>query len=127
MNASGALIAAVMTALDSIPGLAGTHEAGPIQAAIPSAVVATGMETDWGHKSGAGRELRLSVMLRDEGESPVRLRILSEAVQAALDGLEMGGGWRLVTFVFVRSIVAPQGAGKWSAGLDYRARMLAET
>ena len=127
MNASGALIAAAMTALDEVPGLAGTDEAAPIQAAIPSASVATGLETDWGHKNGVGRELRLSVLLRDEGESPARLRMLSDAVQAALQNLETGGGWRLVTMIFVRSIFTAQAPGKWSAGLDYRARMLADS
>lgn len=126
MNAGGALIAAAMTALNEVPGLSGVHEAAPFQAAIPSAIVAAGMESDWGHKSGAGRELRLSVTLRDEGERPTRLRALAEAAQAALEGLETGDGWRLVTLVFVRSIFAAQAPGKWSAAIDYRARMIRE-
>lgn len=126
MTASSALIAAAIAALKDVPGLSGAHEQAPFQAAVPSATVGVGMETDWGHKSGAGRELRLSVTLRDEGESPARLRALSGAAQAALEGIETDGGWRLVTLVFVRSIFAAQAPGKWTAGLDYRARMLAD-
>jgi hypothetical protein len=125
MNASGALIAAAITALKNVPGLSGVHEESPLQAAVPSATVGAGAETDWGHKSGPGRELRLSIALGDEGESPARLRALCGAVEAALDGLETGGGWRLVTLVFVRSTIAARAPGKWTAGLDYRARMLA--
>jgi hypothetical protein len=125
MNASEALIAAAKAALEDVPGLTGAHEAAPFQAAIPCAILAAGLETDWGHKSGAGRELRPSVTLRDEGESPARLRALAGAVQAALDGLETGGGWRLVTLAFVRSMTAAQAPGKWTAAIDYRARMLA--
>jgi hypothetical protein len=126
MIASAALIAAAQEALRGVAGLSGVHEAAPIQAAIPSATVAAGLETDWSHKSGAGRELRLSIMLRDEGESASRLRALVGAAEAALQGLETGGGWRLVTLVFVRSIFAAQTPGKWTATIDYRARMLAE-
>jgi hypothetical protein len=36
----------------------------------PYAIVETGPEIDWSHKSGAGRELRLAVTLRDKGERP---------------------------------------------------------
>jgi hypothetical protein len=126
MNASGALIAAADAALRTVPGLSGVHEAAPLQAAVPSASIAAGMESDWGHKNGAGRELRLSILLRDEGESPGRLRALADSAQAALEGIETGGGWRLVTLVFVRSIFAAQAPGKWSAAIDYRARMMRE-
>jgi hypothetical protein len=126
MNASEALVAAAMTVLKDVPGLTGVHEAAPFQAAVPYAIVAAGLESDWGHKSGAGRELRISLTLRDEGESPARLRALASAAQGALEGLETGGGWRLVTLVFVRSIFAAQTPGKWTATIDYRARMLAE-
>ncbi|HYJ52658.1 MAG TPA: DUF3168 domain-containing protein [Allosphingosinicella sp.] len=126
MNASGALIAAAIAALRDVPGLTGVHEESPFRAAIPSATVAAGLETDWSHKSGAGRELRLSILLRDEGESPAQLRALCGAVQAVLDGLETADGWSLVTLIFVRSMIAAQAPGKWSAAIDYRARMLRE-
>ena len=97
----------------------------PLQAAAPYATVAAGLETDWGHKSGSGRELRLTVTLRDQGERPARLRALAAEAQAALDGLAMSDGWQLVTLVFVRSMTVAEGAGRWAITLDYRARMLA--
>lgn len=124
MSASQALIAAAAEALRALPALTGVHEAMPIQAAAPYATVEAGLELDWGHKSGRGRELRLMVTLRDQGERPVRLRALAAAAQAALDGLEAVDGWQLVTLAFVRSMTVAEGAGSWLTMLDYRARLL---
>jgi hypothetical protein len=125
MNANQALAAAAAEALNQIAGLAGVHEAMSVQASPPYATVAAGLETDWGHKSGAGRELRLTVTLNDQGERPTRLRALAEEAQQALEGLgpELDG-WRLVTLVFVRSMTVAESPGRWLVTLDYRARML---
>jgi hypothetical protein len=125
MSASRALIAAAAEALGALPALTGVHEAMPIQAAAPHAIVEAGLELDWGHKSGRGRELRLIVTLRDEGERPDRLRLLAAAAQAALGGLAAVDGWQLVTLIFVRSMTVAEGAGKWATVMDYRARLLA--
>jgi hypothetical protein len=125
MSASEALMTAAADALRQVAALSGVHEAMPLQAAAPYATVAAGLETDWGHKSGSGRELRLTVILRDQGERPARLRALAGEAQAALAGLAVGGGWQLVTLVFVRSMTVAEGAGRWAVTLDYRARMLA--
>ena len=124
MSASEALVAAAAEALRALAGLTGVHEAMPVQAAPPYATVEAGLESDWGHKSGRGRELRLTVTLRDGGERPTRLRGLAAAAQAALDGLAAVEGWQLVTLVFVRGTTVAEGTGKWATTLDYRARML---
>lgn len=126
MSAAEALATAAMAALREVAALTGVHEAMPVQAAAPYATVEAGLEVDWGHKSGAGRELRLTVTLHDRGERPARLRGLAAAAQAALTGLAAGDGWQLVTLVFVRSMIVPQGTGNWTATLDYRARLLAD-
>jgi hypothetical protein len=99
----------------------------PVQASPPYAIVAAGLETDWGHKSGTGRELRLTITLSDRGERPDRLRALAEQAQLALEALgpELDG-WRLVTLVLVRSMTVAESPGRWLVTLDYRARMLAE-
>jgi Protein of unknown function (DUF3168) len=127
MNAGEAMAAAAAEALRALPALTGVHEARPTQAAPPHAIVEAGLEADWGHKSGRGRELRLTVTLRDEGERPVRLRALAAAAQAVLDGIETVEGWQLVTLVFVRGLTVAEGTGKWLTMLDYRARLLEET
>ncbi len=125
-GAGEALAEAVTAALRPIAGLTGIYEGAPIQAAPPYALVEAGPELDWSHKSGVGREVRLAVVLRDQGERPTRLRRLAADVEAALGGLSAVAGWRLVTFRFVRSMIVAPGAGRWALTLDYRARMLAD-
>ena len=124
-QANGALIAAAMAALQDVGGLTGSHEVMPLQATPPYATVAAGLEADWSHKSGMGREVRLALTLIDQGERPTRLRGLAAEVAEAIEGMvpELDG-WRLVTLVFLRSMIVARSAGHWALTLDYRARML---
>ena len=128
MSAAEALAGAAGAALAGVAGLA-VHGGPPLQAAFPHAIVETGPESDWSHKSGAGRELRLAVTIRDRGERPDRLRHLTAQAEAAVAAVEAVEGWQLVTLRFVRSrIVAPARGGaeaEWAGVIEYRARLLA--
>ncbi|HEX8240001.1 MAG TPA: DUF3168 domain-containing protein [Allosphingosinicella sp.] len=127
-GAGAALSAAAIEALEALE-LGGVYPGPPLQAAHPYAVVECGAETDWGHKSGAGRELRLAVILRDSGERPERAQAFADVVESAIGaGLDVEG-WRLVTLALVRRRTVAEGRGGrmgWAVALDYRARMLAE-
>jgi hypothetical protein len=127
MSGAGlALHAGVIAAVQAIEGLHGVYPGAPIQAAVPFATVETGPETDWGHKSGTGRELRVAVTLRDGGEAPTRVQALAVAVEGAVG--EIGpeqAGWRLVSLVFLRSRLVQDRSGGWAAMIEWRARMLA--
>jgi hypothetical protein len=127
-GAGGALSAAAIEALESLE-LGGVYPGPPLQSAYPYAVVECGAETDWGHKSGAGRELRLAVILRDSGERPERAGAFADVVESAMAaGLDVEG-WRLVTLMLVRRRTLAEGRGGrmgWAVALDYRARLLAE-
>ena len=127
-GAGPALQAAAIEALEALE-LGGIYPGPPLQAAFPYAVVECGAETDWGHKNGRGRELRLAVTLRDSGERPDRAQAFAEVAEAALEaGLEVEG-WYLVTLVMVRRRTVAEGRGGkagWAVAIDYRARMLAE-
>lgn len=125
MNAGTALLEAAGAALAEVEGLNGIHEGRPVQAAHPYVTLGTGLELDWSHKNGAGREVRLALMLRDKGERSARLRALAAAAEAAIEGLdgEMGG-WRLVSLGFLRGQVRAEASGEWTATSEYRARML---
>ncbi|KTT76389.1 tail completion protein gp17 [Sphingomonas endophytica] len=82
---------------------------------------------DWGTKDRAGRELRIGVAVRDEGESGARALTLAAEAEAAL--LSLAGvvaGWRIVTVVPARNVLLPDGAGRWAALVDVRVRMLEE-
>lgn len=123
-SAGEALQAAAIEALAALDGVR-VYEGPPVQAAMPHAIIEAGAESDWGHKSGEGREVRLAVTIRDKGERPVRLRELMAAAESALGGLGTAG-WQLVTMRLTASRLARDSKGAWAGGLDYRARMLRE-
>ena len=122
------LQSAAIAALEALE-LGGVYPGPPLQAAFPYAVVECGAETDWGHKSGRGRELRLAVTLRDAGERPERAQALADSAEPTIEaGLEVEG-WRLVSLALLRRRTVAEGRGGkggWAVALDYRARMLAE-
>lgn len=133
-GAGEALQAAALAALRTIEGL-GAYEGPPVQAAFPHAIADMGPESDWSHKTGAGREVRLAVTIRDKGEKPVRLRRLAAEAEEALAGLGADiTGWNVASFVFLRSRMVAEGGARgassqapgWASVIEYRARMLRE-
>jgi hypothetical protein len=124
-GAGQALAEAALAALRAVDGLNGVYDGPPLSAAFPYATVETGPESDWSHKSGAGRELRLAILIFDKGERPARLRNLAAAVEAA--AAEIGpdlAGWRLVNLVFLRGSMLRNTGAAWTAAIGYRARLL---
>lgn len=124
-SASEALLAAAAAALRAIGGL-GVYDGAPVRAAFPHALIEIGPESDWGHKSGEGREIRLATVLKDAGERPARLRALTGEAEAALAGLPPQlEGWRLVTMTLLRGQLVRDKAA-WAGMIEFRARMLRE-
>ena len=124
-GAGQALAETVIAALGRIEGLNGAYDGPPLAAAFPYAVVAAGPESDWSHKSGEGRELRLSIQVYDQGERPGRLRALVAEIEASV--MQTGpdlGGWRLINLVFLREAMLRSTGAAWTAAIDYRARLL---
>ena len=124
-GAGEALSAAAIAALSRLAELNGAYDGPPMQAVHPFATVDSGLESDWSHKSGEGRELRLAVTIRDQGERPARLRRLMRLAETALAGAGAVQGWRIVTLRFLRSRVVRESTG-WVGIIELRARMLAE-
>jgi hypothetical protein len=124
-GAGRSLAEAAIAALRGVEGLNDVYDGPPLTAAFPYAVVETGPESDWSHKSGEGRELRLSILVRDKGERPARLRGLVAGIEGIVTeiGPELAG-WRLVNLVFVREAMLRETGAAWSAAIDYRARLL---
>ena len=124
-GAGQALADAALAALRDVEGLNGVYDGPPLSASIPYATVETGPESDWSHKSGEGRELRLSILIHDKGERPARLREIVVAVEAAV--AEIGpdlAGWRLVNLVYLRGSMLRSKDAAWTAAIEYRARLL---
>ena len=96
MSAGGALQTVIASALNSMSDLSGVFDGPPARAIYPYAAIDATTESDWSHKSGAGREVMVGITLWDD--QPVRL---------------------------MRRRVLRDVAGPWAAAVDFRARMLA--
>jgi hypothetical protein len=127
-SAGEAMRAATVAALERVAGIGRVYDAPPVTASAPHALVAIDAETDWGHKSGQGRELRLTATVMSEGERPVRLRATAASAEAALGALGGDlGAWRLVTMQHVRTREVRRPKGGWAAVIEFRARLLAKS
>ncbi len=128
MSAQAVLQAAAIAALDGLDVTA-VFDAPPVRAALPYALVEEAMLADWGTKDMAGREGRLSVIVRDGGERPARLRLLAGAVEEAIEAIdrEPGEGWHIVTLAFVRGRIVRDGGDHWASVSEFRVRMLRES
>lgn len=124
MSAGEALGETAAAALRTVPGIGAVYQGAPRRAALPHAIVDSGVESDWGHKGIDGREVRLGVTLRDGGERAGRLRALASGAEAALAEINsQAAGWRIVTFQFLRRRTAADGQG-WAVVIEYRGRLL---
>ena len=124
--AADALREAAAAALAAIEGLGRVYDAPPLQAALPYALVSIDAESDWSHKSGAGRELRLAASLFDKAERPLRLRALVTEAEAVLAQLgSVPGSWQLVSMQYLRTRIVRDAAGGWAGIVELRVRMLA--
>lgn len=133
-GAAEALQASLLRTLQGIGGL-GAFDGAPVQAAFPFALIEPGFESDWGHKSGEGREVRIAISVRDQGERPMRLQRLLRMAASRVNSALTVEGWQLVTFVTLgsrivrdRDATAKAGAGAvqiWAGIIEFRARMLA--
>lgn len=120
------LVAAVEAALARVAGLNRVEPGANLRATPPFAEIGPVEARDWGTKDAAGREVRVTVTVRDAAERAARLHGLSGAVQDAIAGMSRDlAGWRVASLVFVRSRVASEKAGLWVATVEWRVRVLA--
>lgn len=122
MSAGGALQAALAGALQALE-VTGVFDGPPARAPFPYVLLDAGAESDWSHKSGAGREVLVAVTVWDD--QPARLHGLADAVEAAVAGAEVVEGWELASLQLIRRRTVRDVAGPWATAIDFRARMLA--
>jgi hypothetical protein len=124
-GAGQALVEAALAALRAVEGLNAVSDGPPLTGAFPYATVEAGPESDWSHKSGEGRELRLAILAHDKGESPNRLRAIAVRIEEAAAGIGPDlAGWRLINLVFLRGSMLRSTGAAWTAAIEYRARLL---
>lgn len=123
MSAGAALQEALARLLADEPDFTGVYDGPPARAAFPYVVIDAGSESDWGHKSGAGREVLVALTVWDE--QPARLAGLADLVEGLAAGVGGVSGWQLVTMRLLRRRTVRDAAGPWATAIDFRARLLA--
>lgn len=124
VSAEAVLCTAIREALQPL-ALNGIHDASPARAREPFAVVEAGVAADWSTKDRRGRELRPAVSIVTAGDDPGVLRGLladaGEAIEAMAPDLP---GWRVASYVLVRSRHAREREGRWRGQIEFRVRMM---
>lgn len=124
MSAGGNLQAAIAGALSGLE-ITGVYDGPPARAPFPYAVLDAGLESDWSHKSGDGREVLVAVTIWDD--QPVRLHELADAAEAAIAETKVVDGWDLASLRLLRRKTVRDVAGPWATAIDFRARLLAKS
>jgi hypothetical protein len=129
MSAERALQAAVLQAMRGNAVLAaGSNDVfeGPaVRASTPFVELGELLSVDWSVKDRTGREVRLSITVRDAGDTPARLNALVDAASVAIEALPRDlPGWRIAGVMFVRRRSLRGPPGSWAATIDYRVRMM---
>ena len=122
MSAGAALQQAIADRLGAISELSGVFDGPPARATFPYVAIDAGVESDWSHKSGEGREVLVATTLWDE--QPARVHPLADAIEVAVLGTVAVAGWQLVSLRLVRRRIVRDVAGPWAAVVDFRARLL---
>ena len=122
MSAGGSLQTAIAARLGGLEQVTGVFDGPPARAPFPYVVLDAGTESDWGHKSGEGREVLLAVTVWDD--QPARLQELADAVEAAVADTNVTDVWRLVSMRLIRRRTVRDVAGPWAAAIDFRVRLL---
>jgi hypothetical protein len=123
VSAGAALQAALAGTLANIRDLTGVFDGPPARAAFPYAAIDASLESDWSHKTGAGREVMVAITVWDD--QPARLQDLADAAEAKALAVKVSGEWKLVTFRLIRRRTVRDVAGPWATAIDFRARLLA--
>lgn len=105
--------------------LTGVFDGPPVRAAYPYISISGGLATDWGTKTEVGREIRLALNIWDDGEEPARLHDVMGHAEDALAAIGGDAGeWRVVSNIFLRSLIARDPAGPWAGLIEQRIRLL---
>lgn len=121
MSARGSVGRAALAALQGLAGCP-VFDAAPARARVPFGVVGEPVLLPWPASGVEGWEARLTLVLTDEGERPVRLRVLAAAAEGMVLPVVIEG-WRVAGWRLVRSRMVRGSGGRWTATLEWVARV----
>ncbi len=80
------------------------EEEGPVATSAPAIAIVASAAADWGHKTGAGREVRLALEITDRGDDPATIAAIAARVEHRIATLAPAqSGFRVVVTQFLRS------------------------
>ncbi|WP_221795006.1 DUF3168 domain-containing protein [Aquisediminimonas sediminicola] len=127
MAVQQAVVAALVADPVLMAAVSGVFDGLPVRAVLPWAGVDCGPVTDWSHKTGQGREVRVTISLWSDGAAASALHGLMAQAEKAMLGVDLAAGaMRVVSLVFLRSRIVRDADGPWLGMIEYRARILAE-
>ncbi len=102
------------------------EEESPVQASAPWVGIAASASTDWSHKSGVGREVRVALELVDRGDDANATGMLASAIERRIATMmDDDAPFQLVASQFLRSRAERRPRGLRAVLLEYRFRVLA--
>jgi Protein of unknown function (DUF3168) len=121
-----AVVAALRGSIPVMATVSGVYDGPPARAAFPYVSVGDSLTSDWSSKTWPGREIRVALTVWDDGEMPSRIHSLMSDVENAVTSVARDlDGWRVVSVVYLRSIVARTPTGAWAGLVEHRVRVMA--
>ncbi|MET0251748.1 MAG: DUF3168 domain-containing protein [Novosphingobium sp.] len=107
-------------------GLNAITEEAPLRASPPWLGIVASASTDFGHKTGLGREVRVALELQCRGNDPATAGDLAAAIEARIATLPSAqAGFTIASLTFLRARAERRGDNNRAVLLEYRARLLA--
>lgn len=124
------LRAAVIAWLRADPALQAVlnavEEEAPVRASPPWLGIAASASTDWSHKSGKGREVRLALELHLRGDDPATGSSTLAAIEDRIETLPaVQPGLHIINSTFLRARAEQRPGNLRAVLLEYRFRILA--
>jgi len=107
-------------------GLNAITEEAPLRVSPPWLGIVASASGEFGHKTGAGREVRVALELQYIGDDPAEAADLVNAIEARVMAFpSVQPGFRVASIAFLRARAEQRGETRRAFLLEYRARLLA--
>ncbi|MDP3676249.1 MAG: DUF3168 domain-containing protein [Novosphingobium sp.] len=107
-------------------GLNTIAEEAPLRASPPWLGIVASASSDFGHKTGQGREVRVALELQTLGDNAAGTAALTSAIEARIAAMPADQpGFRIASLTFLRARAEQRGEARRAVLLEYRARLIA--
>lgn len=106
-------------------GLNAIAEEAPLRASPPWLGLVASASSDFGHKTGAGREVRVALELQTLGDDAAGTAALVSAIEARIAAMPAAHpDFHVASLTFLRARAEQRGEARRAVLLEYRARLI---